>query len=89
MTVLLLAIPILRCFGQGHQRIQPGVYFRVTDKNVEQLVVVKDAAPPAILPFGKLSANDRFCAQRSSPSSYHKSARGRGRNQTLCEPPSR
>jgi hypothetical protein len=43
MTVLLLAIPTLRCFGQGHQRMQPGVNFRVTDKNVEQLVVVKDA----------------------------------------------
>ena len=40
--------------------MQPGVNFRVTDKNVEQLVVVKDAAPPAILPFGKLSANDRY-----------------------------
>jgi len=38
----------------------PGVNFRVTDKNVEQLVVVKDAAPPAILPFGKSSANDRY-----------------------------
>ena len=40
--------------------MQPGVNFRVTDKNVEQLVVVKDAAPPAILPFGELSANDRY-----------------------------
>ena len=40
--------------------MQPGVNFRVTDKNVEQLVVVKDAAPPAILPFGELSASDRY-----------------------------
>ena len=40
--------------------MQPGVNFPVTDKNVEQLVVVKYAAPPAILPFGKLSANDRY-----------------------------
>jgi hypothetical protein len=50
MTVLLFAMPALRCFGQGHQRMQPGVNFRVTDKNVEQPVVVKDAGPPAILP---------------------------------------
>jgi hypothetical protein len=27
---------------------------------VEQLVGVKDAAPPATLPFGKLSAHDRY-----------------------------
>jgi hypothetical protein len=38
--------------------MQPGVNFRVTDKN--KLVAVKDAAPPAILPFGKLSANGRY-----------------------------
>jgi len=38
--------------------MQPGVNFRITDKN--ELVAVKDAAPPAILPFGKLSANDGY-----------------------------
>jgi deoxycytidylate deaminase len=38
--------------------MQPGVNFRVTDKN--KLVAVKDAAPPAILPFGKLSPNGRY-----------------------------
>jgi hypothetical protein len=38
--------------------MQPGVYFRVTDKN--ELVVVEDAAPPAILPFGRLPANERY-----------------------------
>jgi hypothetical protein len=47
MTVLLFAMPALHCFGQGHQGMQPGVNFRVTDKNVEQPVVVKDAGPPA------------------------------------------
>jgi hypothetical protein len=40
--------------------MRPGANFRLTDKNVEQVVIVKDAAPPAILPFGKLSANDRY-----------------------------
>jgi hypothetical protein len=38
--------------------MQLGLNFRATDKNVEQLVVVKDAAPSAILRFGTLSAND-------------------------------
>jgi hypothetical protein len=41
------------------------VYFRVTGKNVEQLLGVKDSAPPAILPFGKLSANDGYFALRA------------------------
>jgi hypothetical protein len=40
--------------------MQPGANFRVTDKNVEQLVVVKDAALPATSLFGELSANDRY-----------------------------
>ena len=40
--------------------MEPGVNFCVTNKNVKQIIVVKDAAPPEILPFGKLSANDRY-----------------------------
>ena len=37
--------------------MQPGVNFRVSDKNIEQLVVVKDAG---FLPFGKSSTNDPY-----------------------------
>jgi hypothetical protein len=42
--------------------MQPGLNFRATDKNVEQLVVVKEAALSAILRFGTLSANDAVVA---------------------------
>jgi hypothetical protein len=62
MTVLLFAMPTLRRFGQGHQPMQPGVNFRVTDKNVEQPVVVKDAGPPAILPSASCRRMTRICA---------------------------
>src|SRR5271169_4271249 len=39
MTVLLLAIVKLRCFGQGHQAIQPGVSFRVSDGEADLCVL--------------------------------------------------
>jgi hypothetical protein len=57
--------------------MQPGVNFRVTHKNVEQLVVVKDAVSPAISPFGKSSANDRhICAKLRSAHRARKVAIG-------------